>query len=1405
VIAERRRARASIVIVTSALSLAFVVALFLAWDGEDGDVTNRGSVPRETITGNPADVNGSSDTAKRDAVGTGIPTDTASDESEDASPDGAADDTPPGPISSGWVTLRELLVERERRARASARVAAPGDRETPSVSVPPWTEAGIEGHVVDAATGTPLRALDVRFTTFRAFSTPEGDIARIAAQAPISSFITRTDDSGAFAAASPDPEDASLRVHVEVVTPGFHPIALVLDGRDGSDGTWSRAVVPESELASTRSYRTLRKGRRIQTLEIALRRALTAPIVLATADGRRASHVPVLVTPWREGFDFLDASAIEIGANGRILEPVEPMVIHTDAAGRIHLASGDAPYDLALLDPLRFLAESFTVGTSGVEALRALLTTEEPLVLAAIEGVRAEHRLVDRGGRPIGGIEIEIALDGMQPRRVATDDAGFFAIGVLPRPPGEDPVSIFAPRRGTLTLLASDFDRDRIDIDLPRSQVDIVIAADRSPRVALRLVRNVGDERIGVAPIAFSSDLDAIPLWFGRDGIIELATGPLEGEDEFRVEVEGFEPRIARADAGTRAEDAIVVDWGEYRLEPGLAQEIRLALRGAADGETGTSSGGAELAAKVLEGAVLELRPEDGDFAGQRLLVPEDGRVVARGLSPGVWELAVEGPWILPSSARHVVGADRSAEPVVFDVERTPVEYLTISGHVPSLTLEDAARCVVVERFHRRGSSEPVTFPPYALAPDGTFGSVRRIEGIERVSVHIIGSDDRAAEGSLARPTVAADPFFAFGELRLRRRSRADVRFEVEGIGAVLPPVEVALSGNSGIESIARLRVGGHILHVDDLRRGEYTLRWRSDGEVETLGFAVEHDDGAPKELIAHRAARNFEIVRIPVVDSRDQPISGARVSPPIAKGSGGYEPGDSILVAVEVGKPTEFTVSRDGYLPARVAVPAGAVVPSTIPLYRAARARGRVLDADGGEAEGHLAIRWDPIVPTFIEPGEPLEVPLVRGRFSTDLLPPTTLRFSFRLAGSDVAVERTLSLIENGEEQDLGVLRLEPTRVLTGRVEHWDGSPARDVDIIVVPLARSHRYPFETRFDAREITHRVRSDALGFFRLEGLPIEIPRDLALAARVEGTPVAVEWPIDADARDRRLVLDAPTRLEIDVGYREPGDFESHAFSLEFRPSIDGGGAQREDPIVLGEIPPELRGFTTWNGVRPGTYRVRWGLRESYEPLPWLWHDVTVRPGATARLEFLLDGRVVQGSARLNGAAVSRGWVLLTHDPGENGGTRVGRIRNGKFTIIDPPEVARAFAAVIPEVDPLPVQDFRRGEAVPVEIRGYAAQLRDGGLDVDYRGHEVTLRLAPNFLARHAGATLHYTGGVWNETRFEERVFSEPLVAPLVRFQLLAPTTHRFTIRSVRDSLIYGTSISLSEGDQSIDIR
>ncbi|MCZ6794978.1 MAG: hypothetical protein O7J95_15350 [Planctomycetota bacterium] len=1242
------------------------------------------------------------------------------------------------------------------------------------------------GGVFDVMSGVRVRGARVRATYFHATGTPEGDLLSIAGTPALHVDDVRAGENGTFQLELHAPEDPLLLLHLQVEHPRYAPRVGVFHGRDGADGLWQEVLVPESFPRSILSLATDGPGGPRQDVEVYLRPSLTIPLRIVDREGRPLAGAAVRIQPHEEGYAFLDEPAVTLGVSGRLVKRDAPFVLFTDEQGYMRLPFHDSPYDLELLHPHHFLTHKDPVTRIDRRGrVTVVLPYTGGVLLRAQAGQIVRHQLVDLDGYPVAAAEIEVALDGMTPARLFTDDEGWFEVGVMPRLLGQPALTPSHPRRGVVTVQAVDYLNRSVKVALPSpSTVAFVVPGRPAGQLRLELVTGAPDAPDPVTPRGLVDSLDMIMERIQPDGVV-VFRGSLAGrEGEATLACRGF--RLARLHVPHPGIGESQLDIGHVLLDPGWSREVKLVTANAA----------------VTRGAWLSLSPRDAPFALARYPVPPSGTVRVSGLRPGPYHLAVEGPWVRPYSGEMNVHVSVLDEPLEIPVEWTDVEEVRVSGRVVEIDPYDAVRASVVERFVIRGRSEPREFPPYPLAADGTLGSIRHLRGVRGVEVAVIARDDWAAIASLKRPEEG--PVFELGELRLGRKPSVEVRFTVEALGTVAPPLNVSLEGHDGVEAVSRLRLLAGRLLVDNVRRGPYTLRWlTAAGAEETFGFEVPAQLGVRLQETAVRSPLAEETVEIEVVDSDGQPVEGARAVP---AGSLLGRPGElpangRVFVRVAPAKPTGFQVTAEGYLDARVKVEPGEAIPTQVPLYRGAHVRGKVLDGDGFEAEGLLRISWTPVESGPIEHGEPLEVELQRGRFSASGLPPVALRVRFQLEGSDVAVTRHLFLTETDEPFDVGTLRLEETRSLRGVVWLPDGRPARKARIALVPRDRAYRYPLRDLVDYRRERYTTTTDAEGVFLLEGLPLELSDELVLAARLEGYSDPVEDPLDWELDAHELFLEDEAVLGLDVGYRSGEAVRGYRFTLEYREDLD----DPERVFQLGEIVPDLFGLRRFAGVRPGNYRVKWGLRQVYAPLPYLWEDVFLPPAGSARLSLLFEGKTLEGEARLNGAPVEKGWILITYDPGENGGTRVGRIENGRFLMVDPVSTFRAYASIIPEGEPQAEQNVARGEAVPVAVRNYRDAFRQGYLRFDYRAWTLTLRFEPEFLARHPGCVLTFNRYRWQSGRFLKKPAEEPVTEPTVHFHLLEPGVHRIAVRSPRGSLIAGRTVVLKDDDVELRFR
>jgi hypothetical protein len=1169
------------------------------------------------------------------------------------------------------------------------------------------------------------------------------------------------------------PEDPRLLLHVQVDHADYAPAVAIIGGRDGADGRWDEA-------------------------EILLRAARTAAIRVARIDDRGRTHalgrVPVQVTPRVDGTSFLEGEVAAhrhpLGrrggttAHGRLVRPGAPRVQYTDRRGDLRLEAGSYAYDLELLDPHHYLvhkdAESGEVMAGRITVLPGIVVEAH-----AFPGLPERHVLLDKDGFPAGGAEIEVALEGMTPLTLLTDAEGWFSLGLMPFPAGEPPLSYSRPRRGTLSVLSPELLGRSAPVAFPSSDEEVVVNGRLAGRLLLRLGSAEGVEAglpLVPAGVALSCDMTLVGLQ--ASGEVELRGELPAAGAAIEVVARGFLPsRVIVPETGGSAG---VLDLGDVLLARGWRKTIVIPEEAAG------------------HGARLLLRyAGDHPFStveSQEYRIPEDGRVEAGGLRRGSYDVGVEGPGVRTFTGRFEILETELEEPLVLPVELSGEEEVRVSGRVVDLDPLQAAGAVVVERFLVDGVDDPVAMTPYPLAPDGRLGSVRRLRAVEGVHVSVIDPSGRAADFTLRREPGAPASFDA-GELRLERAAELEASFFVEGYGRVDPPLRVALEGEGGIEAVARLRLRDRHLVIENLRPVAYRLRWlTAQGVEEVAAFEGPAGRAAPPPVRLYRSPLAEEVIEIRVIDSAARPIAGALIEPPAPPPFDFVPEAGTYLAVVRPRRTSAFSVRAPGFLPARVEAPPGAVVPTEVRLYRGTPVRALLIDTDGAEVEGEVRIRWESLTPSFTSHGEETVVRVEDGRLEGVLCPPLPLLYTFQLEGAPVSVERQLTVPEGERVHDLGTIRFSESRSLHGTVVTPDGSPAAGAAVLLLPAAESYRFPLRESREPEKSRDAAKADATGSYRLEGLPRDLPQGLVLVARLDGYGDAVEDPLDLEAETHDLELQPAAGIEINVGYQDGVERDQYRFTLEYaRDPLDP-----ESRIELGEIAPHLWGLHTYRPVEPGFYRLRWGLREAYQPLPGLWQDVEVVPGLDVRVALELEGRLLRGAARLNGALVEKGWLLVTGDPGIAGSASVGRIIRGQYHLIDPPLSLRGFAAVIPEGTPQALQNPGRGEALPVPVGRYRSAVREGALDFEYTAYTLTIRFGDDFLERHPGAFLSYQGAEWDGTRFRSTDGEELIEEPIVHFHLLQPGLHRVSARSPRGGLIASRIIDL-RGDAVMDFR
>jgi len=1268
--------------------------------------------------------------------------------------------------------------------------------------------AGIyRARVLDAITGHGVSGVRVRLTSYH------GDVHLADAGVPmIDVQLATTGSDGSFRFVCPDPQDPQLELHVETTHARFESVVFVLHRRDGVRGCWrqveARADAPDAVWLLGRHE----GDSGVEEIEVHLRRAETVPVRVVDRAGRGLAYAPVRVIPRRDSHTFLEEEEPPaIARNGRLVRVGEPRILHTGPRGYLWIPFGEYPYSFEILHPDYYLydrdprtgEEIFTT------IVRDLPYTEEVL-LEARSDWRERHQLVDTGLVPIAGAEIEIALEGMVPLRVITDAEGWFQVGVQPFARDAPwPLSLVHPRRGRLTVLSPGFRNRAVDIVLPLASRQIRLEARPQQRLTFRTV--VGEES-GTKAIpakGLRTTLDSLtPVRVDFDGRVELigdlpATGEL-----FGVVVSGYLPlTVEMPDTGVRERD---VDLGDLIFEEGWTKEVHI---------TGADAT-ALRSARVFVTCVDERLQAFPDLEQHRYEPGVDGVVRVRALRRGSYLVGVEGAMLSALSRGLEIFEEDLDRPFEMPVDLSSEETVIVRGSVGGLTPRQADGMQVIERFRVRGVASPLTMPPYPLSTDGRFGSVRRLAGVVASHVSVISATEKAADGVLARGD-GDDPVFSMGELRVRRFPHARLSFTSPHLGEVYPPRWLAIEGEDGNETFARPRLRGFELLIDNLRNGRYVLRWKTPAGLsgsfsrdESFLIQVENRFGGAVVGTVERRAGFRELITVRVTDVDGQEVPGVRsLQTESVPGSGfGYADveirrrlqEDPTLQAVMVssGQPTMFEFVADGYLRTRVEVPVGEEIPRELVMCREGNSlRARVLDTDGELFDGFLETSWKPLTSSPIQLGDPILSRVDSGRLMLTNLPSLPMRYTFRVKDSSDSTTRKLTIVDDGEADDIGKIRLGATRVIRGVVLFVDGSPAKGATVAVVPRDTAHRYPIREPIDFTRHPHKTTTNIQGDFELDGLPLELSADQVLVAHLEGLVNAVEEPINFGLLSHGLHLFEPNRLTLEVGYDNDVRRERYRFDLEYQEDPD----DPQTRLSLGEVPADILGLSEYTNVRPGVYRVAWRLRNEYAALPPVWEDVDVPPGGVGSLRFVVEGVVLRGAAMFNGRPVKRGWIVLTHDPGLNGGARVGRIVDGEFELIDPPDALRAYVAVMPEESPQPQQNIARGEALPREIPGYRASLRAGRLDVDYHAYDVEIRFSERFLSRNPEARLTYDHHDWDGRTFDRRPATMAIESTRLVFRMMRKGPYRFTVRNERGSLLRNFAGVVRDDDVTLIVR
>jgi hypothetical protein len=277
--------------------------------------------------------------------------------------------------------------------------------------------------------------------------------------------------------------------------------------------------------------------------------------------------------------------------------------------------------------------------------------------------------------------------------------------------------------------------------------------------------------------------------------------------------------------------------------------------------------------------------------------------------------------------------------------------------------------------------------------------------------------------------------------------------------------------------------------------------------------------------------------------------------------------------------------------------------------------------------------------------------------------------------------------------------------------------------------------------------------------------------MVLVAHADGYADGMESPVALSIDEHVLYLLAGTRLTIDAGIDEAGDWDDYQLRLEYTDRPDDPQAT----IDLGPLAPLARGGRIYDGITPGVYRVTFGLKESHPSFEPRSSAAEAAPGIAAVLRLRVSARLVAGEAFFNGQPLQSGWIILLADPGKPGEVEFARVRRGRFLVPVPVRAETAFAALIPKRNPLPTPDFHRGEALPVEVRDARSALRRGFLSVEYTAYDLVLDIPDDFLARNSGAWVEFPHYTWGLGGYRKEVLREPLERAPFKLSLL-PAGH-----------------------------
>ncbi len=1236
------------------------------------------------------------------------------------------------------------------------------------------------GQLIDARDGEPLGGVEILVTFSHAVEgypphPADGSQARVTADA-----------EGLFTLPAFLPHDPRVVVHLQVDHPEYLPVARVIEGAP--------------DVRGVRPFTT-----------ISLRRGLTTTVRFLDPEKLPLPLAAVRV----ESPHDADLGEDSFDDDRRIRER-SPPVRYTLEDGTLRV--GMTPVTLRLLHPVLHMWDhdklldvitSTTMPPAGDPRHWRL-----PLEVHTRAGKVEEYRVEDLDGRPVSGELIEVDLAGMPPIRLTTGAEGRFAFAPWPRPrrpKPQPPVTVEHPRKGTVTVLATRLWKRAANVAMPAANRRVAVQGRIAGTMRLRTVTRPpgGEELVPVAPEGFRIDRPELSLSYrDADGVVALDGALPAAGQPLTVSVRGFLPAVVPMPF--TAPGAAEVDVGDVVLDPGESLRVtiagvpvesleraRLLIADVVDAGSRSSDG----RAGVLEDRVVA-HAQTHDIAAARTV--QVGGVL-RGRR---YTYAVEGSRIETVTGFFDLTDDLLESGLALDVTPSAETEVALGGAILGVPPQESHEHVVHERFFLQGRDDPVTFAPYPLGPDGVFGSLRVAEPPRSVEVVIV--KESGWEGlRVERGPRDREPVFDFGVRQIEPLPWAVFRFHAPGVGRVPPPVR------SGFELLARadrdhevaiLEIRDRALIARALNVGIWELRWQGKDGPEVHVFEISPTESVQSEQIA-LPGESVEQVLVRVETASGAPVTGLEIAtidpssgkwrpvriPPSTSASRGLpdwidsrlrdellEPGVHALpFSARRENRYRFALAADGtggdpaLLPAFLTVPAGTEVPEAVVMQPGVTVKGIVLDVDGERLDAPVRISWEeperdavdgdgPVA--HVKHGEPVVVGVAGGTLQTDRLPPGRHRFTFRLVDADASARRTLDLAP-GRSNAIGTITFEETRSIAGRVILPRGEPAPNAIVALMRASRAYRLPQRT-FELGGQPFSARSDALGRFVIDGLPLDLGDDLALVAQLDGYTDAVEDPIDLSPVEHLLRLGEDTELVVVAGY---ADRRAHP-DFEFRLEFEFTGGPPAPAIALG---PVREGTASYRGVTPGLYRLAWNLVQPHPRVGGRAVELVLAPGTAGTLRLRIDEVFCTGDAVFNGQPLERGWVLISDAPDDPAATLVGRVIDGAFEAPAPARAANAFVALVPEWEPVPEPNHFRGELLPVAYPRYRFDVRKRHLSVRYNAYNLTYELPRSVVARYRDIEVQFPHYVWDGSGFRSEWRAERLEGHVLRLSLVQP--------------------------------